>query len=51
LKALFLALAAIAVVCLANAAAGGVTPQLREQGETTQLIVDGKPFLILGGAS
>jgi beta-galactosidase GanA len=31
------------------ASASGGTPQLRHQGTATQLVVDGKPFLILGG--
>ena len=53
------ALAAAGVLCLlppsTRAAAGGVdspidgTPQLRRRGTATQLVVDGRPFLILGG--
>jgi len=40
------------VLCLAAAApalADTPVPQLRKQGTATQLIVDGKPFLVLGG--
>ena len=40
-------LAAIAALLAANAAAQA--PHLDERGEAVQLIVDGKPFLILGG--
>src|SRR5262249_6895353 len=33
----------------ASGAQQSAIPQLRKQGSATQLIVDGKPFLILGG--
>jgi beta-galactosidase GanA len=47
LRALTLLLVAmLATVCASSAAE---IPHLREQGTATQLIVDGKPFLILGG--
>ena len=49
---IFLRWSALAL-CLASAAAPALAdtplPQLRKQGTTTQLIVDGKPFLLLGG--
>jgi beta-galactosidase GanA len=43
--------AALALSCLASRAAAQdrQTPHLRRQGTATQLIVDGKPFLIRGG--
>ena len=31
------------------ATAGAAAPRLEKSGDTQQLIVDGKPFLILGG--
>jgi beta-galactosidase GanA len=44
-KTLSLVLVALAAACTAQAA----PPHLEKQGSTRQLIVDGKPFLILGG--
>ncbi|HEY4990318.1 MAG TPA: DUF5597 domain-containing protein, partial [Opitutaceae bacterium] len=44
-----LALALIVSTAAAGAAPDDGTPQLRRQGAATQLFVDGKPFLILGG--
>jgi len=42
--------AAFATCAIAAQAAPAATiPQLRPQGTTTQLVVDGKPFLVLGG--
>jgi hypothetical protein len=35
--------------CAIALAAGGGTPELRRNGEAMQLLVDGQPFLILGG--
>ena len=44
------AASALALAAHAEAAAGGpAIPQLRQQGSTRQLVVDGKPFLVLGG--
>jgi beta-galactosidase GanA len=44
------AAAALALAAHAQAAsADGAIPQLRQQGSTRQLVVDGKPFLVLGG--
>jgi beta-galactosidase GanA len=44
------AAAALALAAHAQAAsAGPAIPQLRQQGGTRQLVVDGKPFLVLGG--
>jgi len=40
---------ALAAALLAIAPAGAAPPRLQQQGDTQQLIVDGKPFLILGG--
>lgn len=36
------------VIAATGAQQSGI-PQLRKQGTATQLVVDGKPFLILGG--
>ena len=45
-----LAAAALALAAHAEAAsAAPAIPQLRQQGGTRQLVVDGKPFLVLGG--
>src|SRR3954471_12638473 len=38
-----------ALLCLAAAPASGQAPALERRGEATQLVVDGRPFLILGG--
>jgi len=51
---LFLALAALTLttapaVLAAEAAANGALPHLEKRGAATQLIVDGQPFLVLGG--
>jgi len=43
-----IALAAAGPAVAASTAAPGI-PQLRQQGTTRQLVVDGKPFLVLGG--
>ena len=39
----------VVAVALLTAAAQAAPPRLEKQGSTQQLIVDGKPFLILGG--
>jgi hypothetical protein len=41
-------LAAVAMVNAAAAADEGI-PHLRKQGTAAQLVVDGRPFLIIGG--
>lgn len=48
---LLFVLSALSATCLVSAqvAAQSSIPQLRRQGTATQLIVDGKPFLVLGG--
>jgi hypothetical protein len=40
---------ALCLAAAATALADTPVPQLRKQGTATQLIVDGKPFLVLGG--
>jgi len=46
----FLSIALIAIACdLGAQQRDAGIPQLRKQGTATQLVVDGKPFLILGG--
>ncbi len=42
-------LLAFAFVTVVNSQPGGTAPHLEKRGAVTQLIVDGKPFLILGG--
>lgn len=51
LEAVSLFLCALLLACLlpARAQTQGPLPHLRKQGEATQLVVDGKPFLVLGG--
>jgi hypothetical protein len=49
-----LAVALLALICIGQArgqapAAASAAPHLEKRGAATQLIVDGKPFLILGG--
>src|SRR5919199_6949172 len=34
---------------LAQSSTGESTPHLRKQGSATQLVIDGRPFLIIGG--
>jgi len=47
---MFVVVCALTIVfVLPLRAQSDLTPQLRRQGPATQLIVDGKPFLILGG--
>jgi Domain of unknown function (DUF5597)/Beta-galactosidase len=43
------ALLSSAVLSATALAEEGLTPHLRKQGTATQLVVDGKPFLVLGG--
>jgi len=48
-KAVVLALALSGSLWTWTAAGAADVPALRQQGSTTQLIVDGKPYLVLGG--
>ena len=43
------ALTLLFVAMLGTVCAAAEIPHLRQHGEATQLIVDGRPFLILGG--
>jgi beta-galactosidase GanA len=49
LKTLFVLAAALACVCPSAFAQARSLPHLSKEGAATQLIVDGKPYLILGG--
>jgi GH35 family endo-1,4-beta-xylanase len=48
-RALTICLIVTVLFALMCESASGDIPQLRKNGEVTQLFVDGKPFIILGG--